>query len=210
MKKMINTKQLRCLIGGLGMALPWIVLILSLAFGYGFPDSISATYFVAPCIAPFMIILGSAGTLLCTYKGYDIVDNILNTVAGILGLGVCLFPCGATSDLYIGTFQLPAATSDVLHMISAIGFFGILAYNSLFQFTKGSDNPTPNKKKRNIIFRICGIGMVASFILLPLARFGIINIPHVIWWIETIALAFFGISWLTKADCIRLLFADNK
>lgn len=206
---MINTTRLRCIIGWLGMLLPWIVLILSLAFGYNFPDSISATYFVDPCITPFMIILGSAGILLFTYKGYDPVDDILNTAAGIFGLGVCLFPCAAKLG-NIGTFQLPSSISDVIHMISAIGFFGILAYNSLFQFTKGTANPTPNKKKRNIIFRICGIGMIVSFIFMPLASFGIIAIPHIIWIIETVALAFFGVSWLTKADCYPWLFCDKK
>ena len=206
---MINTKQLRCLIGLFGMALPVIVAILSVVYGYGFPDSISATYFVDTCITPFMIILGASGILLFTYKGYDIVDDILNTTAGIFAWGVCLFPCAARSGL-IGTFQLPSATSDIIHMISAIGFFGILAYNSLFQFTKGVSDPTPNKKKRNVIFRVCGIGMIASFILLPIATLGIINIPHVIWWIEAIALAFFGVSWITKANCIPFLFADKK
>lgn len=206
---MINTKRLRCIIGWLGMMLPWIVLILSLAFGYEFPNSISATYFVAPCITPFMIILGSAGILLCTYSGYDKVDDILNTAAGIFGLGVCLFPTWA-AEPFIGTFQLPASISSKIHMICALCFFGILAYNSLFQFTKGSSTPTANKKKRNIIFIICGIGMIVSFILLPLAKYNIINIPNVIWVIETIALTFFGISWLTKADCYRWLFADPK
>ena len=43
---MINTVRLRSLLGWLGMLLPWIVLILSLAFGFPFPDSISATYFI--------------------------------------------------------------------------------------------------------------------------------------------------------------------
>jgi hypothetical protein len=51
--------------------------------------------------------------------------------------------------------------------------------------------------------------MVSSFILLPLAQCKILDIPHVVWVIETIALAFFGISWLTKADCYRWLFADK-
>ena len=128
---MINTKQLRCFIGALGMALPIIVVVLSLVFGYGFPNSISATYFIPSCIAPFMIILGAAGILLMCYKGYNTVDNILNTVAGVFALGVCLFPCAAKSG-NIGTFQIPATTSDIIHMISALGFFGILAYNSLF------------------------------------------------------------------------------
>jgi hypothetical protein len=101
---MINTTRLRCIIGSLGMLLPWIVLILSIVFGYTFPNSISATYFRAPCITPFMIILGSAGILLFTYKGYDIVDDLLNTAAGIFALGVCLFPCGSTMEDFIGTF----------------------------------------------------------------------------------------------------------
>ena len=206
---MINTMRLRRTIGWLGMLLPWIVLILSLVFGYGFPDSISATYFRDPCITPFMIILGSSGILLYAYTGYDRVDDLLNTVAGVFGLCVCLFPCAA-KDGIIGTFQLQATTSDIIHMASAISFFGILAYNSLFQFTKGAANPTPNKKKRNIIFRICGVGMIASFILLPLTSFDVITIPHVVWVIETIALTFFGVSWLTKADCYRWLFADKK
>ena len=204
---MINTKQLRCFIGGLGMALPVIVLILSLAFGYGFPNSISATYFVPTCIAPFMIILGAAGILLMCYKGYNIADNILNTVAGIAAWCVCLFPCAAKSG-NIGTFAIQADVSDIIHMVAALLFFGILAYNSLFQFTKGVENPTANKKKRNVIFRVCGIGMIASFVLLPLANFGILDIPHVIWWIEFIALQFFGVSWITKANCLRILFAD--
>jgi hypothetical protein len=201
---MINTTRLRCTVGFLGMALPWIVALLSVIFGYGFPDSISATYYIAPCITPFMIILGASGILLFNYHGYDKVDDVLNTIAAACGFGVCLFPCAATTAQYVGTFNLPVAISDILHMVSAIGFFVILSYNSLFQFTKGSPEPTENKKKRNIIFRVCGIGMLASFLLLPLP------IPHIVWIVEMIALTFFGISWLTKADCFRLLFADKK
>ena len=90
---MINTKQLRCFIGLLGMALPIIVVVLSLLYGYGFPDSISATYFIPTCITPFMIILGASGILLMCYKGYTQVDNLINTLAGIAAWGVCLFPC---------------------------------------------------------------------------------------------------------------------
>ena len=189
------------------MALPWIVVLQSRAFGYPFPESISATYFVDSCITPFMIILGSAGILLLNYSGYDKVDDILNTAAGIFGLGVCLFPTWAPEER-IGTFLLDPDLSSMIHLICAICFFGILAYNSLFQFTKGSDNPTPNKKKRNVIFRVCGVGMIASFI--ALIPFNIFHIPYAIWIIETVALFFFGISWLTKANRYYWLFADKE
>jgi hypothetical protein len=93
-------------------------------------------------------------------------------------------------------------------MIAAIGFFAILAYNSMFQFTKGSENPTPNKLKRNLIFRICGGGMTASFAALPIFTYA--EVPHAIWWVEMVALTFFGVSWLTKANCIPFLFRDKE
>ena len=203
---MINTRRLRCVIGGLGMSLSIIVLVLSLINGLPFPGSISETYYLEPCIAPFMIILGwASGTLIC-YKGYELIDDIICSLAGIFGLGICLFPCYSWRDVdkIVGTFQLPVRTSDTIHMISAIAFFILLAFNSLFLFTKSSGEMTKNKKIRNIIFRVCGIGMVASFALL------LFPIPHVIWWVETVALIFFGVSWLTKANCIPFLFADKK
>lgn len=201
---MINTTRLRCIIGWLGMLLPWLVLVLSCAYGYGFPNSISQTYYFEPCITPFMIILGSAGLLLCSYKGYDKQDDIICTLAGIFGLSICIFPCLA--DGRVGTFQLDGNISGWLHNISAFIFFGLLAYNSLFLFTKGAGEPTPEKKKRNIIFRVCGIGMLASFLLLiPLW-----NVSCGVWIVEAVALAFFGISWLTKADCYTWLFCDKK
>ena len=215
---MINTTRLRCTIGWLGMLLPWIVLILSGAYGYGFPDSISATYYLPTCITPFMIILGSAGLLLFSYKGYDKQDDIVCTIAGVFALGICLFSCKTEvlmerwSELItltnVGTFQIVPNVSGILHNICAIGFFGLLAYNSLFLFTKSSGVMTESKKKRNVIFRVCGIGMIVSF--LAIVPVSIFEWWGGVWIIETIALAFFGISWLTKANCYSWLFAEKQ
>lgn len=205
---MINTTRLRCTIGWLGMLLPWMVLVLSCVYGYGFPDSISQTYYFEPCITPFMIILGSAGLLLFSYKGYDKQDDIICTLAGLFGLGICIFPSSASLLLdtngMVGTFQIAENVSSWVHNISAFIFFALLSFNSLFLFTKSSGNMTENKKKRNVIFRVCGVGMLASFLML------LLPIPHIIWIVEAIALAFFGISWLTKADYYPWLFADKK
>ena len=196
----INTIRLRKLIGYTGMLLPWMVILL---IGY-FPASISATYYTNACV-PFMIILGNASGFLISYKGYEKIDDVLLTCAGISGLLICLFPCainGVTGE--VGTFLLDSRLSNVIHMISAIVFFALLAYNSLFLFTKGVGEPTKNKRRRNLIYRICGIGMVSSFLILLLPYF------HIqIWLIETIALSFFGISFLTKANIYPWLFCDK-
>lgn len=197
----INTIRLRAVIGWLGMLLPWIVVVL---IGY-FPHSISATWYTNACTV-FMIILGSASFLLISYKGYSLIDDILLTCSGIAGLGICIFPCAVTSvHEKVGTFLIDNQVSNILHTVFAVLFFGLLAYNSLFLFTKSAGEITEKKKARNIIFRVCGIGMVASFVILLIPNF-----PHKTWLMETVALFFFGISFLTKANIYPWLFCDKK
>ena len=87
--------------------------------------------------SPFMVILGAASILLICYDGYDKQDSIVCTLAGIFGLCICLFPCGAAPNLaLVGTFQLSVRFSGRIHNISAVIFFALLAYNSYFLFTK--------------------------------------------------------------------------
>jgi hypothetical protein len=64
---------------------------------------------------------------------------------------------------------------------------------------------TKQKKIRNIIFRVCGIGMLTSFTILLLPDFYIQT-----WLTEAAALCFFSLSWLTKANAYPWLAADPK
>ena len=200
---MISVKRLRCFVGFLAILLPWIVALLL----WRFPQSISSTYYTFEAGPVFMIILGFASGLLMYYDGYDKIDDILNTITGILGLCICLFPCTpeVLSLTHIGTFQLPVNISNSIHSISAVLFFVLLAYISFFQFTKTSGTMTEKKKIRNIIYRVCGIGMLASFLILLLPSFYI-----QVWLTETIALFFFGVSWITKANAFKWLAAETE
>lgn len=207
--KSIDTIRLRATLGWLGFSLAWIVMILCAIFhcvpGHIFPDSISATYYYAPTITPFMIILGSSSILLMCYRGYEKIDDIINTLTGIFGLCICLFPCFNGSTGNVGTFQVPVEISGWIHNASAALFFILLAYNVLFLFTKSSGEITRNKRIRNVIYRICGIGMLAAMVCLF-----IFSGYATTWWVEAIALMFFGIAFLTKADIYPWLFCDSK
>lgn len=211
--KSIDTIRLRKTVGWLGMLLAIIVLVLCLIFqcvpGHIFPDSISQTYYFEPTITPFMGILIAASILLMCYRGYEKIDDIINTLTGIAGLCICLFPCTVSAvldaDGLVGTFQIPVAISGAIHNISAAVFFGLLAYNVLFLFTKSSGEMTKNKRIRNIVYRVCGIGMIISMICLF-----IFSGWAVTWWVEAFALGFFGIAFLTKADVYPWLFCDSK
>ena len=196
----LNTVRLRILLGVLSILLPIIVAVL---YG-GIPASISATYYVAQCITPFMGILIAASFLLISYRGYTALDDIVLTCAGICGLLICLCPCTNYAFAAVGTFLLPPAISGAIHNIAAVIFFILLSYNSLFLFTKTDGVMTKKKKARNIIYIICGIGMMASFLLI------LLPIYCSIWLTETVALFFFGISFLTKADVFPWLFCDTS
>jgi hypothetical protein len=113
---------------------------------------------------------------------------------------------------FVGTFHLPPNVSGIIHNVSAVGFFGLLSYNSLFLFTKSSGVMSERKVIRNKIFKVCGIGMLCSLALMvPVAILGMFDIElwGVVWGVEAVALAFFGISWLTKSQIYPWLFADN-
>lgn len=196
----INTKRLRVSIGILGTILPWLVALLVGKI----PCSISETYYTYEAGPVFVMTMAAAASFLYAYKGYKKIDDIVNTLAAICAVGICLFPCDSPMPL-VGTFQLPERISVMFHNSFAIMFFLLLAFNSLFLFTKHGSVVTRNKKIRNIIYIVCGTGMLASFGILLLPWFRI-----QIWLTETIALFFFGVSFLTKADCFKFLFADPK
>lgn len=197
----INTVRLRTMIGWLGMLLPWIVVLLVGKI----PSSISATWYTNACTV-FMIILGSASFLLVSYKGYELIDDIILTLSGIAGLGICLFPCASSlADDKVGTFLIDMNISNTIHYWCAIVFFALLAYNSFFLFTKSTGEMTAKKKIRNFIYRVCGVGMLASFTILLFPWF-----YGRTWLVETIALFFFGVSFLTKANTYPWLFCDKE
>ena len=120
-----------------------------------------------------MVVLGSAGILLINYKGYEKIDDITATIAGIFGILICLFPMTYLADPSVktGILHLPSNISNIFHCVSAFGFFGTLAFMSFFLFTKSKGEMTKQKKIKNIIYRICGIGMIGAFLLMLLNFF---------------------------------------
>ena len=207
-------KRIRNIIGFLGMILPWVALLgtflvsknIELSDDFWSNLSISATYYLTPALTG---ILTTAAIVLMCYDSYEPIDDIITTLSGVCGLLIVLFPCHCcVSPDKVGLFQLPANISHIIHSVSAVCFFLLLAFNSLFLFTKSKVeeiNQTKQKKTRNIIYRVCGYGMLAALILMPLP----IHFFAKTFIVETIALTFFGVSWLVKGQVFGIL-ADEE
>ena len=203
-------KRIRNIIGFLGMILPWVALLgtflasknIELSDDFWSNLSISATYYLTPALTG---ILTTAAVVLMCYDSYEPIDDTITTLSGVCGLLIVLFPCHCcVSPDKVGLFQLPANISHIIHSISAVCFFLLLAFNSLFLFTRSKNKvfeQTKQKKIRNIIYRVCVIGMLAALILMPLP----IHFFAKTFIVETIALTFFGVSWLVKGQVFGIL-----
>lgn len=200
-------KRIRNYAGFLGMVLPWLSLFGAVMVNAFTPLrekfwadlSISATYYVTPALAG---VLTAASIVLMCYDGYDLQDNLVTTLSGVFGIMIVLFPCNCSlAPEHIGFFQLPCSLSSKVHCTSAVIFFILLAYNSLFLFTKSHGQKTQKKRLRNTVYVVCGIGMLSAMILMPLP----VSFPAKTWWVEMLALTFFGISWLVKGGAFKFL-----
>ncbi len=187
---------LRKAVGWTGILLP-IVLLLgnTLLFSGNFPEPSISLYYHTPMRDVLVGGLCAVALFLFFYAGHSRWDNYTGDLAALFALIVAWFPA---SEPGVG------GVINAIHFVAAALFFITLACFSLFLFTKSDDNPTPEKLKRNIVYIICGIVMIASMLLM-LVYFivtGHSGTSAVIFWAETIALIAFGVSWLTKGGTL--------
>jgi hypothetical protein len=199
-EQVISYLILRRAIGILGVLFPLLLAVLCASAGScsGIEDSISA-YYHTDVRDLFVGILFTIGWFLYSYKGPDRIDNILANAACGFALGVALCPT-----------RSPVAALQTMHFVCAVGLFLLLAYFSLFLFTKHGPSMTAQKRTRNRVFRICGYVMLACIALIAL--YAALGAPAAlrswkpVFWLESIALWAFGFSWITKGE---LLWADH-
>ena len=202
---------LRKAVGFLGIALPIVIILGAILIGdcSGLQASIS-DYHNTAMRDVFVGILCAIALFLFAYSGYDKLDFWMAKAAGLLGFFVAIFPDDpdATNTCTIKCLQNIPTWMSTFHFISAVTFLLILAYFSIFLFTKTGGKPiTPEKKKRNIIYRICGYTIITCLVILALyfaipalkEKFSAYS-PVLIF--ETLALWAFGFSWVVKGEFI--------
>jgi hypothetical protein len=214
-KLVVSYKTLRNLIGYCGMILPIVLILTSkTAFSDKNIESSFSDYYYTSSGDILVSFLCTLGAFLFIYKGYNMKENILSTIAGICGIFAAFSPT-ATEDLR-QSFSVHTPLTDVpeifgfeRHTIVAGLFFIFLGFISLCCFPQTDLNKqiTTLKKKRNNIFKICGWIILISVIIMAIyflsdrfsTMFG--KIPF-IFIMETIATWAFGISWLTIGETI--------
>ncbi len=200
----ITHLKLRKILGILGILLPFILV---LGNNLHLEPSISQFYYTRVCIV-FTGILIAFGLFLFAYRGYEketekISDNWLTNLAGLLAILSALIPTSYNSHEYIAPNGHDSKIFSTIHLVCAGGFLIIMGWLSLFRFTKG-DITVPLKRKRNRLYRVCGIGVFAALLFIALSIWCNLNLTGVdVFTGETVALLFFGTAWLVKSKALK-------
>lgn len=202
---LISQKKLKLIVGGMGVGLP-----TALYLGNFYLHNVEvilgsiSNYYHSEMRDVFVGVLFAVGVFMIAYEGYDAGDRLLSSFGGVLAIIVALFPTtpsGETRD-----------TTGTIHLVAAGGFFLILGIFCMFLFTR-SDATIPKtgrKKIRNFVYRLCGLSLFASLILLILTESSIMDRPidDSTFWLEYIANSAFGTAWLIKGEGIFFLNDD--
>jgi drug/metabolite transporter (DMT)-like permease len=146
---------------------------------------------------------------LFSYKGFDANDNKITNLAAFCAVLVALFPTNSekVTEIKCMLFNLDHNIIGNIHLLAAGCFFLVLGAYSYFWFTKFGPSITRKKLKRNKIYRVCGIIMFGTIVTMILLIAFEIKKGNAVFWLETIGLLAFGISWLIKGETI---LADDK
>lgn len=190
-------------------AVGWVGILLSPALFLGnilifkeerIPGSISLYYFTGMRDV-FVGGICAIALFMFFYRGYDRRDRWATNLVGFFAVCVAFFPT---------TERGPLDLSGKIHFLSATFFFLLLAGISLFLFTRSRSYQSGKKAARNIIYILCGMVMIICLVAIAIF-FQLYDMEYTgssfVFWTETVALAAFGISWLTKGGTI---LPDNK
>ena len=195
-------------VGLIAVTLPFVVSIgHAVSSSEGMKGSISA-YYYSYLGNYFVGSLFALGVFFLSYSykpapGYE-WDFRLSNVASAMAVGVALFPTSSEGAEAVGASKVVA----VIHLGFAGSLFVLLAIFSLKLFTKTNDvnTMTAQKRRRNQVYVVCGWIIVSAIVLIVIAELA--QPPaawHSLFWLESLAVVAFGVSWLIKGGFRGLL-----
>ena len=157
-------------------------------------DSISA-YHDTRAGPVFSGVLFTVGWYLFAYKGYCRQDDVAGDIACFAAIGVAVFPhdnC-CTEELHFGS--------------AAVLFISLVFFCYLFTKGETQGEGAARKRRRNRVYWICG-GVMAICLIVIFIYFRLPDPMKACWpsssvfWLETVMLWAFGVSWFVKGTNI--------
>jgi hypothetical protein len=199
---------LRVVVGLIAVLLAPVLVAGNAAFGGPWKGSISAYYYTRMG----NVFVGALCALAVFFLSYNYRaldgfrhDRILSNLACVMALGVALFPTASDGADAHGWTRV---VSDV-HLLCAAILFVTLGVFSMFLFTRSAGTATPQKEERNRLYRACGAAIFVAIGLICVVNVvHTVSGLHAVFWLESVAVTAFGVSWLVKGGFLGIL-ADH-
>ena len=193
-------KALRLMLGIIAFAMPWVVTIIAQS---SLP-SISASYYTE-ARDEFVGMLFVVGGLMLAYNGHTNREAWAAKTAAICALLIALCPttkaCGESS------------LSATIHGIAAVLMFLILAWFCFVPFRKDTKGQGGKKGRRAKLYFTCGCIMVAAMVAGLIGKLLLtcqqVDSIDLIYWVEAVALAAFGVAWIVAGKIIPALVDEQ-
>lgn len=189
-------KALRLMLGIIAFTMPWVVTIIAQS-----PlASISASYFTE-ARDEFVGMLFIVGGMMLAYNGHTTSEARAAKVAAICALLIALFPtakaCGTPSN------------TATIHGLAAVLLFLILAWFCFVPFRKNTKGQGGKKGRRAKLYFACGTVMVVAMAVGLIGKLALtcqqVDNLDLIYWVEAVSLAAFGVAWITAGKIIPIL-----
>ena len=206
--------EMRRAVGLIALILPFALAVGCILYALLGPDhalpqpilqrSIS-DYYYTPMRNYLVGSLCAIAAFLACSRGYDLSDEITGYLASFFTLCVALIP---PVDPRSSVYTAKQVDIGFVHSGFAALMFLSLAYFCIFLFRKSSPEKTLTRRKRhrNRIYGICGLIIVACIVVMVSLTLRAIaeslRPSFLLFWCESLALAAFGVAWLTKGEGI--------
>lgn len=189
----------------------------------GFLKASISHYYYSAVGEIFTGTLSAVSMFMFCYKGHHnrnheigISDNALTNIIGLSALGIVIFPTSSPECISdnIRTF-MSSPFLGTIHLIMAAIFFTSLSYMSIINFRRTENVHSFGKELKHKVMLFCGISMlVCIFIIFIYGNFieykyDFIDQLRPVFWLEAIALIFFGICWMIKGQ-VDFLYLYKK
>lgn len=158
---------LRLGMGFIALAFPLLLCIGGLILTATEIQGSLSAYYHTPMRNVFVGGLFAIGPFLYLYKGFSSKENIALNVAGILAIGVAIFPMAAPAGITI-------YTNPALHGFCAVVFFACIAYVCIFR--SGDTLPLVSNENARQRYRQTYLVIGILMIVLPLTAALLLNI----------------------------------
>ncbi|WP_406827672.1 DUF998 domain-containing protein [Microbulbifer sp. ARAS458-1] len=180
------------------------VSIRSISLSYHLTDNARNVFVGSLCVI---------SAFLWSYNGYSLFQAVLSKFAAIAVASVAFSPCDCFTGRFDDGVTREATMTGVVHTISAISMFIILAIFCWLFYLRAKEKNSKEAKARGLIYRVCASVMVGAMAVQLLDILGVDFsgiTQRLTYYVEATGLFAFGVAWLTASRMLPFITNEDE